>query len=136
MRATAWLHWMVQGRTGWSLTTMGLIGGGAWLVGQRRIQQVRLQLAREQRLAAAQARLALVLENTTDFYVHPGFPAVAHRDVVWALETACRDGGHPYHVGLTATGTWRERVVKPAAAPRSSGRTTPMMNELRSGLSM
>lgn len=46
---------------------MGLIGGGAWLVGQRRIQQVRLQLAREQRLAAAQARLALVLENTTDF---------------------------------------------------------------------
>jgi uridine phosphorylase len=22
---------------------------------------------------------------------------------VWALETACRDGGHPYHVGLTAT---------------------------------
>ncbi len=46
---------------------------------------------------------AVRLENTTDFYVHPGFPAVAHRDVVWALETACRDGGHPYHVGLTAT---------------------------------
>jgi uridine phosphorylase len=46
---------------------------------------------------------AVRLENTTDFYVHPGFPAVAHRDVVWALEKACRDGGHPYHVGLTAT---------------------------------
>lgn len=46
---------------------------------------------------------AVRLENTTDFYVHPGFPAVAHRDVVWALEAACRDGGHPYHVGLTAT---------------------------------
>lgn len=46
---------------------------------------------------------AVRLENTTDFYVHPGFPAVAHRDVVWALESACRDGGHPYHVGLTAT---------------------------------
>ena len=46
---------------------------------------------------------AVRLENTTDFYVHPGFPAVAHRDVVWALETACREGGHPYHVGLTAT---------------------------------
>ncbi len=46
---------------------------------------------------------AVRLENTTDFYVHPGFPAVAHRDVVWALETACHEGGHPYHVGLTAT---------------------------------
>jgi uridine phosphorylase len=46
---------------------------------------------------------AVRLENTTDFYVHPGFPAVAHRDVVWALETACHQGGHPYHVGLTAT---------------------------------
>ena len=46
---------------------------------------------------------AVRLENTTDFYVHPGFPAVAHRDVVWALESACRDGGYPYHVGLTAT---------------------------------
>ena len=46
---------------------------------------------------------AVRLENTTDFYVHPGFPAVAHRDVVWALEAACHQGGHPYHVGLTAT---------------------------------
>lgn len=46
---------------------------------------------------------AVRLENTTDFYVHPGFPAMAHRDVVWALEQACRDLGHPYHVGLTAT---------------------------------
>ena len=46
---------------------------------------------------------AVRLENTTDFYVHPGYPAIAHRDVVWALETACRRLGHPYHVGLTAT---------------------------------
>jgi uridine phosphorylase len=46
---------------------------------------------------------AVRLENTTDFYVHPGFPAVAHRDVVWALEQACRDLEIPYHVGLTAT---------------------------------
>ena len=30
---------------------------------------------------------AVRLENTTDFYVHPGFPAIAHRDVVWALES-------------------------------------------------
>jgi uridine phosphorylase len=46
---------------------------------------------------------AVRLENTTDFYVHPGFPAVAHRDVVWALEAACRELGYPHHVGLTAT---------------------------------
>jgi len=46
---------------------------------------------------------AVRLENTTDFYVHPGFPAVAHRDVVWALEQACRDMGLTHHVGLTAT---------------------------------
>jgi uridine phosphorylase len=46
---------------------------------------------------------AVRLENTTDWYVRPGFPAIAHRDVVWALEAACRDLGVPYHVGLTAT---------------------------------
>ena len=31
------------------------------------------------------------------------FPAVAHRDVVWALESACREQGVAHHVGLTAT---------------------------------
>jgi uridine phosphorylase len=46
---------------------------------------------------------AVRLENTTAFYVHPGFPAVAHRDVVWALESACRALDIRYHVGLTAT---------------------------------
>ena len=46
---------------------------------------------------------AVRLENTTDFYVHPGFPAIAHRDVVWALEQSCRELGIRYHVGLTAT---------------------------------
>ena len=46
---------------------------------------------------------AVRLENTTDYYVHPGYPAIAHRDVVWALEAACRDLGHRFHVGLTAT---------------------------------
>ncbi len=46
---------------------------------------------------------AVRLENTTDFYVHPGFPAIAHRDVVWALEQSCREQGIRYHVGLTAT---------------------------------
>jgi uridine phosphorylase len=46
---------------------------------------------------------AVRLENTTDYYVHPGFPAIAHRDVVSALERACRDLGFTHHVGLTAT---------------------------------
>lgn len=46
---------------------------------------------------------AVRLENTTDWYVRPGYPAIAHRDVVWALEAACRDLGVRYHVGLTAT---------------------------------
>jgi uridine phosphorylase len=46
---------------------------------------------------------AVRLENTTDFYVHPGYPAIAHRQVVWALESACRQLGFPHHVGLTAT---------------------------------
>ena len=46
---------------------------------------------------------AVRLENTTDFYVRPGYPAIAHRDVVWALEAACREQGVRYHVGLTAT---------------------------------
>ena len=39
-------------------------------------------------------------------------------------------------VGLTAIGTWRDKVVIPAAEPRSSGLTTPIINELRNGLSM
>jgi uridine phosphorylase len=46
---------------------------------------------------------AVRLENTTDFYVHPGYPAIAHREVVWALEAACRRLGYGHHVGVTAT---------------------------------
>ncbi|HEX2222507.1 MAG TPA: nucleoside phosphorylase [Candidatus Limnocylindria bacterium] len=46
---------------------------------------------------------AVRLENTTDFYVHPGYPAIADRDVVAALERACRRLGYRHHVGLTAT---------------------------------
>ena len=37
---------------------------------------------------------AVRLENTTDFYVHPGYPAIAHRDIVWALEAACQRLGY------------------------------------------
>lgn len=46
---------------------------------------------------------AVRLENTTDFYVHPGYPAIAHRDVVTALERACQQRGYAHHLGLTAT---------------------------------
>jgi len=46
---------------------------------------------------------AVRLDNTMDFYVRPGYPAIAHRDVVWALESVCREQGVRYHVGLTAT---------------------------------
>jgi uridine phosphorylase len=46
---------------------------------------------------------AVRLENTTDFYVHPGYPAIAHRETVWALEAACRELGIRHHIGLTAT---------------------------------
>jgi len=46
---------------------------------------------------------AVRLENTTDWYVHPGYPAIAHRDVVWALEAACIEAGVRYHLGITAT---------------------------------
>ncbi|HET7141039.1 MAG TPA: nucleoside phosphorylase [Candidatus Limnocylindria bacterium] len=46
---------------------------------------------------------AVRLENTTDFYVHPGYPAIAHRDVVSALEQACLRLGYAHHLGLTAT---------------------------------
>ena len=42
---------------------------------------------------------AVRLENTTDFYVHPGYPAIAHRDVVRpsrrrAASWACPPPGH------------------------------------------
>ena len=46
---------------------------------------------------------AVRLENTTAFYVRDGYPAIAHRDVVWALESACRELGLASHTGLTAT---------------------------------
>lgn len=46
---------------------------------------------------------AVRLENTSAFYVHDGYPAIAHRHVVAALETACREQAVRHHVGLTAT---------------------------------
>jgi uridine phosphorylase len=46
---------------------------------------------------------AIRLESTTSFFVHDGFPAVAHYEAVAALIEASERLGHRYHVGLTAT---------------------------------
>lgn len=59
-------------QTGWFRVLLGLglvsfVGGGAWLLADRTTRSAREKLERERRLAEAQARLALVLENTSDF---------------------------------------------------------------------
>jgi len=46
---------------------------------------------------------AVRLESTTSFYVHDGYPAVAHYEAVVALVEAAERLGHRYHVGVTAT---------------------------------
>lgn len=46
---------------------------------------------------------AVRLESTTSWYVHDGFPAVAHYTAVAALVEAAATLGHAAHVGLTAT---------------------------------
>jgi len=46
---------------------------------------------------------AVRLETTTSWYVHEGFPAVAHPEVVMALVEAGARLGLPTHVGITAT---------------------------------
>jgi uridine phosphorylase len=43
------------------------------------------------------------LETTTSWFVHEGYPAVAHHEAVLALIEAAERGGHTYHVGITAT---------------------------------
>ena len=43
------------------------------------------------------------LETTTSWFVHEGYPAVAHHEAVLALEEAASRLGHPHHVGITAT---------------------------------
>ncbi len=59
-------------QTGWfrallGVGFVGLVTGGAWFAAQRRIRRVRESLEHERRLTEAQVRLALVLENTSDF---------------------------------------------------------------------
>ncbi|MCB9832415.1 MAG: nucleoside phosphorylase [Planctomycetes bacterium] len=46
---------------------------------------------------------SLRLENTSTFFVHEGFPAVAHYEVVATLVEAARRLGRRHHVGITAT---------------------------------
>ena len=46
---------------------------------------------------------AVRLESTTSYFVHDGFPAVAHYEAVVALIEAAERLGHRAHVGLTAT---------------------------------
>ena len=46
---------------------------------------------------------SLRLETTTNWFVHEGYPAVAHYEAVLALEEAATRLGHRHHVGLTAT---------------------------------
>ena len=46
---------------------------------------------------------AVRLESTTSFFVHDGYPAVAHHEAVLALVEAASRLGHRHHLGLTAT---------------------------------
>ena len=46
---------------------------------------------------------AVRLEATTSFFVHDGYPAIAHYEAVAALIEAAERLGHRYHVGITAT---------------------------------
>ena len=46
---------------------------------------------------------AVRLESTTSYFVHDGYPAIAHYEAVVALIEAAERLGHRYHVGITAT---------------------------------
>ena len=48
---------------------------------------------------------ALRLEDTSTYFVHEGYPATAHSDVVLALGTACHKMGITFHTGVTASGS-------------------------------
>ncbi len=58
---TRWFRGLV------ALALAGLVGGSVWTASLRRVRREREQLARDRHLATVQARLALVLENTSDF---------------------------------------------------------------------
>ncbi|MGD9152505.1 MAG: nucleoside phosphorylase [Gammaproteobacteria bacterium] len=46
---------------------------------------------------------AVRLEDTSTYFVHEGYPAIAHHEVIMALMMASEQQEIPYHVGLTAT---------------------------------
>ncbi len=46
---------------------------------------------------------AVRLETTTNWFVHEGYPAVAHHEAILALIEAAERLGHRRHVGITAT---------------------------------
>jgi uridine phosphorylase len=46
---------------------------------------------------------AVRLETTTNWFVHEGYPAVAHHEAVLALIEAAESLGKRYHAGITAT---------------------------------
>ncbi|MBL9211344.1 MAG: hypothetical protein JNL92_12815, partial [Opitutaceae bacterium] len=58
---TTWFRGLV------GLGLLGLAGGAAWIASDRRTRIAQEHLEHERRLAEAQARLGLVLENTSDF---------------------------------------------------------------------
>jgi len=43
------------------------------------------------------------LETTTNWFVHEGYPALAHHEALLALIEAAERLGHRYHTGITAT---------------------------------
>ena len=46
---------------------------------------------------------AVRLENTTSYFVHEGYPAIAHHEVTLALIQSAAEKKFTYHVGITAT---------------------------------
>lgn len=46
---------------------------------------------------------AVRLENTTNFFVHEGYPAIAHFEILQALILAAKNLKVRHHVGITAT---------------------------------
>jgi uridine phosphorylase len=46
---------------------------------------------------------AVRLEDTSTYFVHEGYPAIAHHEVILSLIASAEKNKAPYHVGLTAT---------------------------------
>lgn len=46
---------------------------------------------------------ALRLENTSTFFVEPGYPAIANHEIIIALIKSAQENSYPFHCGITAT---------------------------------